>query len=39
MYNLAVAVVVVCRGEELEEPQGLVPGLALPVAWVFGLGS
>jgi len=44
MYNLAVAVslvavAAVCRGEELEEPQGLVPGLALPVAWVFGIGS
>ncbi len=44
MHNLAVAVplvavVAVCQGEEFEEPQGLVPGVALPVAWVFGLGS
>ncbi len=44
MHNLAVAVPLVvvaalCQGEKLEEPQGLVPGLALPVARVFGLGS
>ncbi len=44
MHNLAVAVplvavAAVCQGEELEERQGLVPGVALPVAWVFGLGS
>ena len=34
-----VAVAVVCQGEALEERQGLVPGAALAVAWVFGLGS
>ncbi len=44
MHNLAVvvplvAVAAVCQGEELEERQGLVPGVALVVAWVFGLGS
>ena len=44
MHNLAVvvplvAVAAVCQGEELEEYQGLVPGVALPVVWVFGLGS
>jgi hypothetical protein len=44
MHNLAVvvpvvAVAAVCRGEELEERQGLVPGAGLPVAWVFGLRS
>jgi len=44
VHNLAVAVPLVvvaalCQGEKLEEPQGLVPGAALPVAWVFGLGS
>ena len=43
MHNLAVAVpwvavVAVFQGQELEEPRGLVPGAALPVAWVFGLG-
>ncbi len=44
MHNLAavvllVAVAAVCQGKELEERQGLVPGVALAVAWVFGLGS
>ena len=44
MHNLAVvvpleAVAVVSQEQELEERQGLVPGVALPVAWVFGLGS
>ena len=44
MHNLAVAVpleavAAVSQEEELEERQGLVPGAALPVAWVFGLGS
>ena len=44
MHNLAVvvplvAVAAVCQGEALEERQGLVPGVALAVAWVFGLGS
>ncbi len=49
MHNLAVAVPVVavplvavaavCQGEEREEPRGLVPGVALPVAWGLGLGS
>ncbi len=34
-----VAVVVVSQGEELEERQELVPGVAPPVAWVFELGS
>ena len=33
------AVAAVFQEEELEEHQGLVPGVALPVAWVFGLGS
>ncbi len=42
--NLAVAVplvvvAAVCQGEELEERQGLVPAVGLPVAWVLGLGS
>ena len=35
----SVAVAAVCQGAELEERQGLVPGGALPVAWVFELGS
>ena len=44
MHNLAVAVPLVAvaagfQGQELEERQGLVPGVVLPVAWVFGLGS
>ena len=44
MHNLAVAVplvavAAVCQGQELAERQGLVPGVGLPVAWVFGLGS
>ncbi len=26
------------QAEELGERQGLVPGVGLPVAWVFGLG-
>ncbi len=44
MHNPAVAVLLVavaevCQGKEMEERQGLVPGVALPVAWVFGLGS
>ena len=44
MHNLAVAVplvvaAAVCQGQELEERQGMVPGVALSVAWVFGLGS
>jgi hypothetical protein len=44
IHNLAVAVPLaavsaVCQGEELEERQGLVLGVALPVAWVFGFGS
>ncbi len=44
MQNLAVAVplvavAAVCQEKEMEERQGLVPGVALPVAWVFGLGS
>ncbi len=44
MHNLAVAVplvavAAVCQGEELEERQGLGPGVALPAAWVFVLGS
>ncbi len=44
MHNLAVAVPLAavaagCQGQALEERQGLVPGAALPVAWVFGLGS
>ena len=44
MHNLAVAVplvevAAVCQGQELEEPQGWVPEVALPVAWVFRLGS
>ena len=30
---------VACREEELEERQGLVPGAAPAVAWVFELGS
>ena len=34
-----VAVVAVFQGKELEERQGLVPRVALPVAWVFGFGS
>ncbi len=34
-----VAVAAVCQGKELEERQELVPGVALTVAWVFGLGS
>ncbi len=44
MQNLAVAVplvavAAVCQEKEMEERRGLVPGVALPVAWVFGLGS
>ena len=44
MHNLAVAdpsvaVAAVFQGEESEERRGLVPGVDLPVAWVFGLGS
>ncbi len=44
MHNLAVAVplvavAAVCQGPELEERQEMVPGAALLVAWVFGLGS
>ena len=44
MHSLAeavpsVAVAAVYQGEELEERQGLGPGVALPVAWVFELGS
>ncbi len=44
MHNLAVvvplvAVAAVCQGEELEERQGLVPGVALAAARVFELGS
>ncbi len=44
MHSLAVvvplvAVAAVGQEEELEERQGLVPGVALPVAWVFELGS
>jgi len=41
MHNLAAAVPVVgvvFQGEESEERRGLVPGVALLVAWVFGLG-
>ncbi len=34
-----VVVAAVCRGKELEESRGLVPGAALAAAWVFGLGS
>ncbi len=34
-----VAVAAVCQGQELEERQGLVPGVVLSVAGVFGLGS
>ncbi len=42
--NLAVVVplvadVAVCPGKELGERRGLVPGVALAAAWVFGLGS
>ena len=42
MHNLAaavpsVAVAAVFQGEESEERQGLVPGVDLPVAWVFEL--
>ena len=41
MHYLAVAVPLVavaafCQGEELEERLGLVPGVALPVAWEVG---
>ncbi len=44
MHNLAVvavaaplvAVAAACQGEALEEPQGMVPGVALPAAWVLG---
>ncbi len=32
-------VAAVSQEEEMEERQELVPGVALPVAWVFGLGS
>ncbi len=44
MHSLAeavpsVAVAAVCQGVESEECRGLVPGVALPVAWVFELGS
>ena len=43
MHNLAVAVPLVAvaavfQGQELEECRGMVPGVVLPVAWVFGLG-
>ena len=34
-----VAVAAVFQGEESEERRGLVPGVALPAAWVIGLGS
>ena len=34
-----VAVAVVCQGKELEERQGLVPGVDLAAAWVFELES
>ena len=34
-----VAVAAVCQEQEMEERQGLVPGVALPAAWVFELGS
>jgi len=33
------AVAAVSQEEEMEERRELVPGVALPVAWVFGLGS
>ncbi len=39
LHDLAVAVAAVCQGRELEERQGMVPGVALLVAWVFGPGS
>ncbi len=44
MHNLAVvvplvAVAAVCQGEELEERQGMGPGVAPAAAWVFELGS
>ncbi len=44
MHKLAVAVplaavAAVCQGDELEERQRVGPGVALPVAWVFELGS
>ena len=44
MHNLAVmvplvAVAAVCQGKELEERQGLVPGVALAAAWVIVLES
>ena len=38
-FNLAVTVVAVCPGGELEGRQGLVPGADLAAAWVFELGS
>jgi hypothetical protein len=37
MQYLAVAVAAVFQGLELEERQGLVPGVYLPVAWYLGL--
>ena len=33
------AVAAASQEEEMEERQALVPGVALPVAWVFGIGS
>ena len=44
MLNLAeevpsVAVAADCREVESEERRGLVPGVVLPAAWVFVLGS
>ncbi len=33
-----VAVAGACQAEDLGEHQGLIPGMVLPVAWVFGLG-
>jgi hypothetical protein len=36
---LLEAVAAVFQEEELEERQGLVPGVALSVVWVSGLGS
>ncbi len=35
---LSVVVAAVFQGQELEERQGMVPEVDLPVAWVFGLG-
>ncbi len=44
VHNLVMAVplaavAAVCQGQELEDRQGMVPGVALSVALVFGLGS